>query len=75
MIGTVQIGPLRAEAIFARKKFILKNKNCLLTTIIDFVLRLRNEYKLGFQCLTPCNIKTRKNYDIIHAVVYKIRLD
>ena len=25
MIGTVQIGPLRAEAIFARKKFILKN--------------------------------------------------
>ena len=25
MIGTVQIGPLRAEAIFARKKFILEN--------------------------------------------------
>ena len=41
-----------------RDELSMKNKRA---TFIDSVRRLRNECMLGFWCLTPWNIKTRKN--------------
>ena len=39
MIGTAKKGPLRAEAIFARKRFILKNFGKTKVVSITFKLR------------------------------------
>lgn len=63
MIGAVENGPLRAEAIFARKKIILQyfEKHTLKVVLITFRLR---QIHGQMKCIEPLLQRLPLKYDI-----------